>query len=66
MNLEDERRLKFDRRLRNRGNLVTRPELEAYEASLPDVSQKISQTEGSSDATSPAAQVGSGSAKASS
>ena len=47
MNLEDERRLKFDSRLRNRRNLVTPREIEAFEASLPDVSQKIAAPESS-------------------
>ena len=65
MNLEDERRLKFDLRLRGRRGLVSKPELEAYEASLPDVSNKILPTEGSAD-TSASASGGSGSAKSSS
>lgn len=50
MNLEDERRLKFDVRLRNRRGWVNEEELRSYEASLPDVSKKIKTTdEGSRD-----------------
>jgi len=41
MNLEDERRLKFDVRLRGRRGWVTEKELEAYKSSLPDVSEKL-------------------------
>lgn len=45
MNLEDERRLKFDRRLRNRRGWVTDDEARAHEESLPDASHKISSGE---------------------
>lgn len=41
MNLEDERRLKFDVRLRNRRGWVSDDEFQAYESSLADVSGKI-------------------------
>jgi len=41
MNLEDERRLKFDVRLRGRRGWVSDQELQAYVTSLPDVSGKI-------------------------
>lgn len=41
MNLEDERRLKFDVRLRNRRGWVSDDEFQAYQASLADVSGKI-------------------------
>ena len=40
MNLEDQRRLKFDRRLRNRRGWVTSEEVAAEEASLPDAAGK--------------------------
>jgi hypothetical protein len=45
MNLEDERRLKFDRRLRGRRGLVTPDELRTYEESLADSSDKIAPNE---------------------
>lgn len=41
MNLEDERRLKFDRRLANRRGWVSPEELSAEIASLADASDKI-------------------------
>lgn len=41
MNLEDERRLKFDRRLASRRGWVTREELSAEIASLTDATSKI-------------------------
>jgi len=41
MNLEDERRLKFDVRLRGRRGWVGEDELKSYEESLPDASSKI-------------------------
>ncbi len=41
MNLEDERRLKFDRRLASRRGWVTRDELTAKIASLPDAGDKM-------------------------
>ena len=63
MNLEDERRLKFDSRLRNRRNLVTPRELEAFEASLPDASQKIAAPESSSESATPSAPGGAAPAK---
>lgn len=45
MNLEDERRLKFDRRLRSRRGWVTEDEVRSYEESLPDASDKIVEEE---------------------
>lgn len=56
MNLEDERRLKFDRRLRNRRGFVTRQEIAAEEASLEDAAGKIAQdddNEGNKPAETP-------------
>jgi len=41
MNLEDERRLKFDRRLASRRGWVSPEELSAEISSLPDASDKI-------------------------
>jgi hypothetical protein len=41
MNLEDERRLKFDRRLASRRGWVTREELSAEIAALTDATNKI-------------------------
>lgn len=46
MNLEAERRLKFDRRLQRRQGWVTQEELQAELDSLPDSADKIYTPEG--------------------
>ena len=51
MNLEDEQKLKFDRRLRNRRGWVKDEDVQAYEQALPDVSEKAAAEE---DEQSPA------------
>ena len=45
MNLEDEQKLKFDRRLRNRRGWVKEADAQAYEQALPDVSDKAAADE---------------------
>ena len=45
MNREDERKLKFDRRLRERLGWVKDTELEAELAALPDASDKMATTD---------------------
>lgn len=58
MNLTDERKLKFDRRLHSRRGWVSEEELQAELDSLPDVSHKIAtpeEDEASAAAARPAA-----------
>ena len=54
MNLEDEQKLKFDRRLRNRRGWVKDEDVQAYEQALPDVSEKAAAEE--DEQQSPAAE----------
>ena len=54
MNLEDEQKLKFDRRLRNRRCWVKDEDVQAYEQALPDVSEKAAAEE--DEQQSPAAE----------
>ena len=56
MNLEDEQKLKFDRRLRNRRGGVSDQEVRGYEEGLPDVADKAEGEEAEKDA--PATEVG--------
>ena len=56
MNLEDEQKLKFDRRLRNRRGWVSDQEVRGYEEGLPDVADKVDGEEAEKDA--PATEVG--------
>ena len=56
MNLEDEQKLKFDRRLRNRRGWVSDQEVRGYEEGLPDVADKAEAEEAEKDA--PATEVG--------
>ena len=56
MNLEDEQKLKFDRRLRKRRGWVSDQEVRGYEEGLPDVADKVDGEEAEKDA--PATEVG--------